>query len=193
MGSDVVVHRETRGDACPCLTAEGFRDPAWHQVYTGYPVCNEEGLLAVVSEVVVKGSVQPARTAYGRPSQRANDLLGLVQRDDKIGILPCTWDGVGVDLTRWSESGSEYLLYDGDRYTVVSADKVPDVDGDPSHHWEVGLRLLSAQRPEPLDTLYPDDGLYPESNLYPADSHDEPLLPDGALYPDPDLYPVEDV
>jgi hypothetical protein len=148
MGSDLVLHREQGGTPCPCRTPEGFRDPSWHAANPGAPVCNEQGYLdPVVTEFTVKGSIQPAQTAYRRLSQRVSDLLGDIQFDDKIGILPCSWGGNTVNLRDWSEAGEDYIEYDGDRYTVVSADKIPDVDGDPSHHWETGLRILTASRP----------------------------------------------
>lgn len=146
-GSDIVYHRESGGTLCPCLTPLGDRDPVWHIDNPGEPVCNEEGMLAVVTEFTIKGSIQPVITGYSRPSQRANQLLGDIERDDKIAILPCTWSNQSVDLSDWSEAGSDYLVYDGSRYAVVSYDAFPDVNGDPRHHYEVGLRLLSADRP----------------------------------------------
>lgn len=147
MGSDVVYHREDDGSPCPCRTPEGFRDPTWHIANSGEPVCNEQGFLTEAVEFTIKGSIQPAVTAYRRPSQRAIDLLGDVQTNDKIAVLPCTWNGRDVDLSDWSEAGEDYLLYDGTRYAIVSYDSLPDVDGDPRHHWEAGLRELSAARP----------------------------------------------
>lgn len=144
MGSDVTYHREEGGAACPCRTPEGFRDPAWHRAHPLEPVCNEEGFLAVsVTEFAVKASVQPAVTrSFARPNQRADVLLGDIQKDDKLGIFPVVWAGQTLDFRGWSEAGEDYILYDGDRYVAVAADKVPDVDGDPDHHWEVGLRLV---------------------------------------------------
>lgn len=109
--------------------------------------CNEQGFLADVVEFVIKGSIQPAQTGYLRVSQRSNALLGEVLVGDKLGILPCVWDGNPLDLDRWSDAGEDYLLYDGRRYMVVSFDKLPDVDGSPNHHYECGLRLLSGARP----------------------------------------------
>lgn len=147
MGSDIVFHREDGGTPCPCRTPEGFRDPSWHVANPDAPVCNEQGYLTTATEFIVKGSIQPAQTSNRRTSQRASDLLGDVQVDDKVAILPCSWGGQVVDLAHWGEAGEDFLLYDGNRYTVVAADKVPDVDGDPSHHWEAGVRLLSAARP----------------------------------------------
>lgn len=146
-GSDVVVHRESQTDPCPCRTSDGFRDPTWHVNHPDAPVCNERGFLATVTEFAVKGSVQPAQTGYTRLAQRANELLGDVRRDDRFAVIPCEWGGNEVDLSNWSDAGDEFLLYDELRYTVVSFDTLPDVDGDPRHHYECGLRLLSAERP----------------------------------------------
>lgn len=146
MGSDITVHRESGGTDCPCRTIDGYRDPAYHVLNTDAEVCNENGVLADVAEFVVKGSCQPAVTQYTRPSQRATDVLGDAQRDDRIFILPIEWEGNVVDLYGWDDSGSDYLVYDGRRYSVVSADKLPDVDGSP-HHWEAGARLLTGARP----------------------------------------------
>ena len=147
MGSNVTFHREQGGVACPCRTPEGFRDPAWHRANPAEPVCNEEGFLAVVTEFVVKASVQPAAYGYRRGESRAEDLLGEIERDDKLGIFPCEWNGQAVNFDNWSDAGEDYILYDGRRYTSVQADKVPDIDGDPNHHWEVGLRLIKTARP----------------------------------------------
>ena len=147
MGSDVTIHREDGGTPCPCLTPEGFRDPTWHIANPDEPVCNEQGYLTTATELTVKASIQPALTAYSRYGQRSNNLLGEVQRDDKVGIFPCSWEGNEIDFSGWSDAGEDYVVYDGDRYLVVAADKVPDVDGNPSHHYECGLRLLTAARP----------------------------------------------
>jgi hypothetical protein len=147
VGSDIVYHREEGGEACPCLSPEGFRDPTWHLAHPEEPVCNEQGYLTTATEFTFKGSIQPALTRYERGSQRANNLLGEVQRDDRIGIFPAEWGGNQLDFSDWSEAGEDYLLYDGLRYTVVTCDWLPDVDGSPRHHAEVGLRLLSAERP----------------------------------------------
>lgn len=147
MGSDVTFHREEGGIACPCRTPEGFRDPAWHRANPLAPICNEQGFInIVVTEALVKASVQPAVSGIRRFNERANELLGEIERDDMLGIFPCEWDGTVIDFTDWSEAGEDYVLYDGHRYVAVSADKVPDVDGDPDHHWEVGLRLVRTAR-----------------------------------------------
>lgn len=169
MGSDVIFHREDGGTPCPCRTPEGFRDPAWHNMNPTEPLCNEQGFLTTAVEFSVKASIQPAQTQYVRIAQRVNALLGDVQRDDKFGVLPCTWGGHAVDLDDWSDAGEDYLVYDGRRYVVVAADKLPDIDGTPGHHWECGLRLLSGARPAaPVPVgLYPNPGLYPNIGLYP--------------------------
>lgn len=161
MGSDVTFHREDGGFACSCLSPEGFRSPAWHKAHPYEPVCNEEGTLPVLTEFVVKASVQPIRSSTRRAVERAVELFGEVQQDDHLGIFPVEWNGKAVDFFGWSDSGSDYILYDGRRFFAVAYDKLPDVDGNPSHHWEVGLRLVSGDRtytgtqPPPHNTATP--------------------------------------
>lgn len=143
MGSDVTYHREDGGAVCPCRTPEGFRDPAWHRAHPLEPICNEQGFLTVAVEFIVKASIQPAVTrSFSRPDQRTDVLLADVQKNDKIGVFPVEWNGKTLNFLDWSEAGEDYILYDDHRYMVVAADKVPDIDGDPNHHWEVGLRLV---------------------------------------------------
>lgn len=148
MGSNVAFHREIGGEECECLTPEGFRDPAWHVANPDARVCNEQGMLVTAVEFVVKASVQPAvggQHGLTRHSQQSDALLGSVQKDDKIGIFPCRWNNHVLNFQGWSQAGNDYILYDGDRYLVVAWDKLPDVDGDPNHHIEAGLRLVTPE------------------------------------------------
>lgn len=116
-------------------------------VHPAPPLCNEQGFQSIIlASVVTKASIQPAVSGLYRTGQRANALLGDVLRGDKIGIFPCAWAGVTIDFDNWSTAGEDYILYDGDRYIAVSADKLPDTDGNPNHHWEVGLRLARTAR-----------------------------------------------
>lgn len=245
MGTTVMYHREAGGANCPCLSREGFRQPAFHNtksptlalgaaggptgackyrvtfvkaegecgsskesatinpanqivVLTNIPlgpkgttqrkvyrsrdggayglittlndntttafndaavadpaaaiipaVCNEQGQIAqVVTEFTVKAAVQPAiARSRTRAAERVDELLGEVERDDHIGIFPVNWQGNVLDFRDWSPAGEDYILYNGRRYLAVASDKVPDVDGDPDHHWEVGLRLVKTERP----------------------------------------------
>lgn len=163
-GSDVVYHREGSGTVCPCRTFEGFRDPSWHVVNlpgtpnvalagppwggVNPPVCNEEGFQSViVIEFAVKAAVQPASSGQRRlAAERASELLGDIERDDHLGIFPIEWNGNVLDFTRWSDAGEDFIQYDGRRFLVVAADKIPDVNGNPNHHYEVGLRLIKDER-----------------------------------------------
>lgn len=149
MGSDVTYHREEGLTPCPCRTPEGFRDPSWHVANPAAPVCNEEGFLpTTVTTITVKAVVQPATIGQrGRAAERVNALLGDVQRDDHFGIFPCEWGGKTLDLSAFVDMESNFIVYDNRRFLVVAADKIPDVDGDPNHHWEVGLRLVKTARP----------------------------------------------
>lgn len=150
VGSDVIFHRESGGDPCPCRTPEGFRDPDWHVDNPLAPVCNEDGYLNVdVVEFVTKASIQPVAATRGvvRRAERASDLLGEIEIDDHIGIFPVVWGAHTLNFTDWDASGSDYIIYDGRRFLAVSSDKLPDIDGDPDHHFEVGLRLIKTGRP----------------------------------------------
>ena len=116
--------------------------------YMTNPMCNEEGIIPFVTTAPVKASIQPATLGQrGRAAERANQLLGEIQRDDHFGIFPVTWGGVTLDFSAFSDSGDDFIVYDGRRFLVVAADKIPDIDGDPNHHWEVGLRLIKSKRP----------------------------------------------
>jgi hypothetical protein len=104
-----------------------------------------------VVEYTVRAAVQPVRMRYNRAAQRVNDLLGDVESGDRIGIFPCTWQGQVIVLDDFNEAGSDYIMYDDKKYMVVNADKVPDVDGYASHHWEIGMRLLTNARPQAVE------------------------------------------
>jgi hypothetical protein len=149
MGSDVIFHHEEPGEECPCRTPEGFRDPTWHRNHLDATVCNEQGYLnPVVTEYIVKAMIQPAISRpRSRGVQLADDTFGSLDRDDKLGIFPCVWNGRTLNFRTSSEAGEDFVVYDGDRYIVVSSDKLPDIDGDPNHHWECGLRLAQGSRP----------------------------------------------
>lgn len=148
MGSDVTYHRESGGEPCPCLTPEGFRDPAWHKANPEQPVCNEQGVInQVILDAIVKASVQPVRSLRRQEAERVIELVGEVQSDDQLGVFPVTWNGTVLNFFDWDDSGANYVEYDGRRFLSVNADKLPDVDGDPNHHWEVGLRLIREERP----------------------------------------------
>ncbi len=151
-GSDAVFHRDESTSPCPCLTAEGFRDPQWHDDNPLEPVCNERGFLPAVGtniHVSVKAFIQPSQST--RATRLTNEFLtqlfGVVQTDDHIGIFPEAWGGTTLNFHNWSQSGEDYVEYNGRKFFAVSAHLIPDPsDGNPRHHWEVGLRLMG----EPL-------------------------------------------
>lgn len=147
-GSTVTCHREYGGTVCPCRTREGNRDPAWHLANPGAPKCNEAGMLPVVEQFTVKASIQPITGSLQR--RNAERILGFfpgeVESDDHIGVFPVTWEGHTLDFSLWLDTGTDYVLYDNRRFIVVSHDKLPDIDGDPNHHWECGLRLANPVR-----------------------------------------------
>lgn len=151
-GSSVLFHRVDSMVPCPCRTAEGFRDPEWHlQAPPGTPLCNEEGMLpdpANTVQLVVKGFVQPIQStrATRLTTEYIQQMFGEIQTDDHLGIFPINWGGKFLDFRDWSMSGEDYVEYDSQRFLVVNANKIPDPsDGNPDHHWEVGLRKISSE------------------------------------------------
>lgn len=149
-GSDVLFVRVDSTIPCPCLTPEGFRDPEWHIANSGAEVCNEEGKLADPAHTVnmtVKAFVQPAQStrATRLTTEIVQQMFGQVQADDHLGIFPASWSDVELDFYDWSASGEDYVEYNSRRYIVVAAHLIPDPsDGNPRHHWEVGLRLINS-------------------------------------------------
>jgi hypothetical protein len=167
MGSVVTYHREAGGVVCPCRSREGFRSPVWHKAnpegianpalaglpWNGInpPECNEEGFQgAIVTEFFVRAAVQPVRSSTRRVGERAQELFGVIEQDDHLGIFPVTWQGNMLNFHEWSTAGEDYIVYNDRRFAAVAADKLPDVDGDPNHHWEVGLRLLKPEAERPV-------------------------------------------
>src|SRR5688500_19351512 len=125
-GSDVTYHREQGGTLCPCRTPEGYRDLKWHRDNPGAPICNEEGRLAGgITDAAIKGFVQGVQAGAVRrlTSDYAQQLFGEVEMDDQLGIFPLVWNGVSLDFYDWSQTGADFIIYDGRSFTVVSATK----------------------------------------------------------------------
>lgn len=148
-GSDVIFRRADSVVPCPCRTPEGFRDMTWHLAHPSEPLCNERGMLDEVDstlEISLKAFVQPVTSARGAklPDEAINAIFGEVQADDHIGFFPEQWNGTVINFRNWGRSGEDYIVYDGRRFIVVNANLIPDpVDGNPRHHWEAGLRLIT--------------------------------------------------
>ena len=146
-GSNATYHRDDSQDPCPCRTPEGVRDPIWHLQNPGAQMCNEAGFLpSGSSDVVIKGFVQPIQStrATRLSTEELLEMFGTVEADDHLAIFPCEWSGVTINFKSWSVSGEDWIEYNGDRFTVVNANLIPDPsDGNPFHHWEVGLRMVN--------------------------------------------------
>jgi hypothetical protein len=147
-GSPVTIHRDTGWTTCPCLTPEGYRDPEWHLAHPLAPVCNAEGLIPAGGggDLGVKAFIQPAQSTR---LTRLNDeylqrIFGEIQSDDHVGIFSCDYAGSTLNFRDWSQAGAEWITYNGRNFTVVNANLVPDPEtGNPFHHWEVALRLIT--------------------------------------------------
>jgi hypothetical protein len=150
-GSSVLFHRADSMIPCPCRTPEGFRDPEWHDANPTQPVCNEEGMLpdpTNTTEITVKAFVQPIQStrATRLSAEYLTQMFGEIQSDDHLGIFPVDWQGKSLNFADWSQAGEDYIEYAGRRFIVVNANLIPDPsDGNPRHHWEVGLRLIGTR------------------------------------------------
>jgi hypothetical protein len=146
-GSSVVFHRDDSTTPCPCRTPEGFRDPEWHDANPAAPVCNERGMLPNGTiHLTVKAFVQPIQStrATRLQTEYVVAMFGEIQADDHLGILPESWQGTKLEFWNWSQAGEDYLIYNTRKFNVVNANLIPDPsDGNPRHHWEVGLRLIT--------------------------------------------------
>jgi hypothetical protein len=74
-------------------------------------------------------------------------MFGDVQTDDHVGIFPLTSGGIALNFEQWSAAGEDYILYRGRRFLVVNSNLIPDPADGEAHHWEVGLRLMTNERP----------------------------------------------
>ena len=150
-GSDVIYYRVDSEIPCPCQTIEGYRDPEWHDANPSEPVCNEAGMLPDPNDTTnlkVKGFCQPIQSTRATRLQAEYfvQMFGEIQADDHLGILPCQWNGIDLNFFDWPQSSTSYITYNNRKFTIVNTNLIPDpADGNPYHHWELGLRLISSR------------------------------------------------
>lgn len=148
-GSDVLYSRSDAMISCPCRTPEGFRDPEWHYVNPTQQVCDEDGMLpdsANTLVLMVKAFVQPIQSTRATRLQTEyfTQMFGEVEADDHLGIFPCAWQGHELNFSDWPQTASSFVSYVNQPFLIVNANLIPDPsDGNPRHHWECGLRLIS--------------------------------------------------
>lgn len=148
-GSTVRYHREDSTTLCSCVTPEGFRDPEWHDAHPSAPVCDERGFLPSGGSTVdldFKGFVQPSQStrATRLSPEYIASMFGEIQEGDHIGLFPEAWKGTPLEFYNWSQSGEDYIRYNGRTYMAVAANLIADpATGNPRGHWEVGLRLVT--------------------------------------------------
>jgi hypothetical protein len=96
-------------------------------------------------DVIVKAFVQPIQStrATRLSTEYIQEVFGQVEADDHLGIFPISWGGVELRFDQWSQSGDDFIEYNGKRFFVINSNIIPDPgDGNPKHHFEVGLRLI---------------------------------------------------
>jgi hypothetical protein len=149
-GSPVTYHRDDSMVPCPCLTPEGSRNPEWHIQHPSEPVCNRAGMLPAggsTVEFMVRAFVQPVQAGAVRrlTTEQLQTVFGEIQSDDHIGFFPVEWEGKLLNFYDWGLATEDYITYNGRQFTVVAQNLIPDPsDGNPWHHWEIGLRLIGA-------------------------------------------------
>lgn len=147
-GSDVVYHRDESAVPCPCRTKEGFRNPEWHLQHPAAPVCNAAAMLpqpGTTDEFNVKAFVQPIQSGAVRrlTTEALQQIFGEIESDDHIGFFPVVWQGKMLNFYGWGSATEDWIRYNGRDFTVVAVNLIPDPsDGNPYHHYEVGLRLV---------------------------------------------------
>lgn len=150
-GSTVLFHKDSSMVACPCRTPEGYRDPEWHAEHPEAVMCNEKGMLpepGSTTEITLKAFMQPIQStrATRLSTEQLIQMFGVIQADDHLGIFPESWGSMPLDFYDWSESGEDFVIYNGRKFTCVNANLIPDPsDGNPRHHWELGFRLITSE------------------------------------------------
>lgn len=145
--SEVQYHRDDSVSPCPCLTPEGYRDPIWHLTNPGQPQCNAAGMLpsGETADFSVKAFIHPVQAGAVRrlTTEQLAQVFGEVQADDHLGIFPVQWAGNTLNFFDWGLATEDWVLYTGRKFQAVSTNLIPDpADGNPWHHWEIGLRLI---------------------------------------------------
>jgi hypothetical protein len=145
--SNAIFHRDDSTIPCPCRTPEGYRDPFWHLEHPTEPDCNEAGFLpGDTIHMTVKAFIQPIQStrATRLQTEMLLQMFGEIQSDDHLGIFPMDWEGQDLNFESWGASGEDYIEYNGNKYTSVNINIIPDPDdGNPNHHQEIALRLIS--------------------------------------------------
>jgi hypothetical protein len=161
-GSDAIYHREETGEACPCRTPEGYRDPIWHLANPNAPECNEAGFLITdPTHLPVKAFIQPIQStrATRLSTEYLVQMFGEIEADDHLGVFPYSWGGVTLNFSDWGTSGEDWVLFDSRYYMVVNGNKMADADGGAvNHHWEVGLRLMRPPMSQLVSVIAADAG-----------------------------------
>jgi hypothetical protein len=113
--------------------------------YTPPVLCNEAGEIPNPVDISVKAFCQPIQStrATRLSTEYLQEVFGTIEADDHLGIFPVVWASVRLDFRDWSQHGDDFIEYDSQRFFVVNANMIPDPgDGNPEHHWEVGMRVI---------------------------------------------------
>jgi hypothetical protein len=111
-------------------------------------MCDPNGMLADpahTTDILVKAFVQPVAWVRTRINiEVLQEMYGGLETDDHFGIFPYEWHNVILNFEDWGRSGEDFIEYNGRRFYVANSNLLPDPsDGNPNHHWEVALKLIS--------------------------------------------------
>jgi len=132
-------------------TSTTYVDNVPLQGSTGTPIqepvmCNESGEIPQSPiDIPVKAFVQPIQStrATRLSTEYLQEVFGNIEADDHLGIFPVTWAGQRLEFHDWAQDGADFVEYNGERFFCINANMIPDPgDGNPEHHWEVGLRMI---------------------------------------------------
>jgi len=108
-------------------------------------MCNESGLIPSPVDIMVKAFCQPIQStrATRLSTEYLQEVFGNIEADDHLGIFPVNWAGQRLEFHDWAQDGADFIEYNGERFFCINANMIPDPgDGNPEHHWELGLRML---------------------------------------------------
>lgn len=97
----------------------------------------------------IKGFVQPAFiSTRSRSNQLLMESFGEIQADDHIGIFPIMYNNFEIDFSDWSNSGTDWIEFNGMRFIAVAWNQLPAPDNTSvNHHWEIALRRVNEDEP----------------------------------------------
>lgn len=125
-GQSATVHTET-GDACPCVTNEGYYDAQWHRDNPAPGDEDCEGKL-IIDTTPVNTSVKALILPKADVDEKVKEKIGTMLEDEHLFMGAYNVStGAIVDVSGMDEN-HDYVLFQGDKYNLrdVDAERVAD-------------------------------------------------------------------